>query len=433
MTELIQPNDVQAEEQLLGAMLTIDATFGAVQAEVGLRPRHFYRSDHQAIFTAMCELSAEADPINAITVENQLAKSENLKDAGGRDRLASLSLPTSPGHAMHFAEIVRRKARWRQRFEAAGMIREAAVAEDPEGYATAHGHLTDDATHDRALYDADRQRDLVFDLLEGKAKAEFFWPFPKLNTLQAGGMRRGQLIVLSGYTNEGKSHFAAQLLDQNRKHGRVCLYDNEMDPAEQAARRTTRHTGVPYGALLDGQLSPEQSKKAMEYLNSDLHWPIVDTSGWTVEEVALHLRQHRWDFVVIDILHNFPFEDERQLSASVARLKAAARLAKCCIVLVAHVNRGGIERGKRRRPVRSDLRWSGDIENLADVVCFVYRTQDEETGEPTLEGAVYFDKCRGGKLGGVRVVFDDRHLRFDLPPADAPRSDQWFEKAEVAA
>jgi replicative DNA helicase len=231
-------------------------------------------------------------------------------------------------------------------------------------------------------------------------------------------MRRGQLIVLSGYTNEGKSHFAAQLLDLNRKHGRVCLYDNEMDPAEQAARRATRLTGVPYGALLDGGLSRDESSRVAAYLGKDLHWPIVDTSGWTVEEVALHVRQYRWDFVVVDILHNFPFENEREIAAAVARLKAAARLAKCCIVLVAHVNRGGIQSGIRRRPVRSDLRWSGEIENLADAVCFVYREQDAETYEPTEDGVVFFDKCRGGKLGGQAVRFDSNRLCFEAREID---------------
>lgn len=411
----VQPHDIRAEEELIGACLTLDSTLGAVQAEIGLRPASFYRSDHQAIWAAMLALAGDGKPTTELTVGNLLAKNpETLERAGGRERLMALSVPTAPGHAMHHAEIVRDKARWRSRYDAAQAIREAATAEDTGMYAQAQSALADDPTHDKAMYGAERQQDLVYELIEGKAKAEFFWPLSKLNRLQSGGMRRGQLIVLSGYTNEGKSHFAAQLLDQNRKHGRVCLYDNEMDPVEQAARRTVRMTKeVRYGALLDGNLSPEQTKEVVAYLNTDQHWPIVDTSGWTVEEVALHIRQHRWDFVVVDILHNFPFDNEREIAASVARLKAAARLARCCIVLVAHVNRAGVERGKRRRPVRSDLRWSGEIENLADAVCFVYREQDEETLEPGPDGFIYFDKCRGGKLGAQPVHFNDRRLRFE--------------------
>ncbi len=412
---VLQPCDLAAEEELLGAMLTMDDTLTAVQAEIGLRPGDFYRRSHELIFAAMLVLANEGAPINEITVGNQLAKEgDHLDAAGGRDRLGLLSIPSSPGHALHFASIVAAKALWRRRFDAAQLIKEAAVAEDTEKLATGHAALADDPTHNKAMYDADRQKDLVFELMEGKAKAEFFWPFDKLNRLQSGGMRRGQLIVVSGYTNEGKSHFAGQLLDQNAKHGRVCLYDNEMDPAEQAARRVTRATGVPYGGLLDAQLDEGQRTKVIGYLNGTAHWPIVDTAGWTVEEVALHIRQHRWDFVVIDILHNFPFENEREIAAAVARLKAAAKLARCCIVLVAHVNRGGITGGMRRRPVRSDLRWSGEIENLADAVCFVYREQDQETFEPTEFGFIYLDKCRGGKLGGEAVRFDSQRLRFEV-------------------
>jgi replicative DNA helicase len=425
--ELMQPHDLRAEEEVLGALLTTNC-FGAIQAEIGLRSECFYRDSHGLVFGAMVALASEGKPTDEISVGNSLAtKADALERAGGRNRLAELAaMVRSPGHAMHYAEMVRDKAQWRQRFDAAMHIRVAAAHEDSDAFASAQARLVEDSSQDRRLYDSVRQRDLMFELTEGKAKAEFFWPFDKLNKLQSGGMRRGQLIVLSGYTNEGKSHFAGQLLDLNRKHGKVCLYDNEMDPVEQTARRAARLAGVPYGALLDGKLDQKGLSQANKFMNADdLHWPIVDTSGWTVEEVALHIRQYRWDFVVIDILHNFPFDDERQLSASVARLKAAARLARCCIVLVAHVNRGGIERGKRRRPVRSDLRWSGDIENLADAVCFVYREQDEETLEPTEDGFIYLDKCRGGELGGQPVRFFPPRLRFEARDLHDEPPPQW--------
>lgn len=413
----LPPLDIEAERNVLGGLLVLDHAIAAVGAEVGLRPQDFYYERHELIFAAMLRLAGEGKGTDEVLVAEALGRGdgEQLEKVGGRHYIGELAaMVPAAGNFLHYAAIVERKARWRRRLSAAQAIQEAAYAEDGELFARSQDLLSDDPTHDRAMYDGDRQKDLVFDLMEGKAKAEFFWPIAKLNTLQSGGMRRGQLIVLSGYTNEGKSHFAGQLLDQNRKHGRVCLYDNEMDPSEQAARRVTRGTGVSYGGLLDAKLDDRDQKKVMDFLNGPVHWPIVDTAGWTVEEVSLHIRQHRWDFVVIDILHNFPFENEREIAASVARLKAAAKLANCCIVLVAHVNRGGITAGSRRRPVRSDLRWSGEIENLADAVCFVYREQDPETLEPTEFGAIYLDKCRGGKLGGEAVHFDSHRLRFEV-------------------
>lgn len=420
------PQDIAAEEQVLGAMLMREDALTAVTAEVGLRAEDFYFERHQLIFAALLDLAGQGKPTDELMVADSLGRAGELEKVGGRNYLGELAAKVAAlGNVLHHGAIVRDKALWRRRLMAAQEVQAAAFAEDGELFTRAHAALGDNQAHHRSLYDVERQRDLVFDLMEGRAKAEFYWPFTKLSKLQSGGMRRGQLIVLSGYTNEGKSHFAAQLLDLNRKHGRVCLYDNEMDPAEQAARRVTRSKGVPYGQLLGGDLSPEQRRSVLDHLNGPVHWPLVEIAGWSVEEVCLHIRQHRWDLVVVDILHNFPFEDERQIAAAVARLKAAARLANCVIVLVAHVNRGGAQQGGfRRRPVRSDLKWSGEIENLADVVCFVYREQDHETLEPAERGAIYFDKCRGGKLGGVAVRFNDRRLLFELDRDEDPEPEQ---------
>lgn len=430
------PQDIHAEEDLLGALLIIDNAIAAVRAEVGLRAEDFYLERHRITYNALVGLGGEGKPTDELMVCDLLGRGDGaeLEKAGGRHYISELAAKTKAvGNFLHYAQLVSEKARWRRRLGAAQELQAAALAEDPDVFARAEGMLADDPSQSRSLYDVERQKDLVFDLMEGKAKAEFFWPFPKLNQLQSGGMRRGQLIVLSGYTNEGKSHFAAQLLDGNRKHGRVCLYDNEMDPAEQAARRATRAQGVPYAALMDGKLDDRQRSTVLEYLNGPVHWPIVDTAGWTVDDVALHIRQQRWDFVVVDILHNFPFEDERQIAAAVARLKAAARLANCVIVLVAHVNRGGTQGGFRRRPVRSDLKWSGEIENLADVVCFTYRKQDELTLEPTESGAIYFDKCRGGKLGGVNTRFNPDRLLWELSHFEDPEPEKSLSAAKPTA
>lgn len=419
----VPPQDIQAEESVLGSILVLSSAIAAVRSEVGLRPEDFYLDRHRVIFDAMLKLSADGKITDEILVAEHLGRGggEELEKAGGRYYISELAAKVpAAGNFLHYASLIRDKARWRRRLGAAQEMQQAAYGEDDEAFTRSLAMLADDRSHDRSLYDVDRQRDLVFDLMEGKSKAEFFWPFEKLNQLQSGGMRRGQLIVLSGYTNEGKSHLAAALLDLNRKHGKVCLYDNEMDPSEQAARRATRSTGVAYGDLLDGKLDQLDRSKVMDFLNGPVHWPIVDTSGWTVEEVGLHIRQHRFDFVVVDILHNFPFENEREIAAAVARLKIAARLANCVVVLVAHVNRGGTQGGVRRRPLRSDLKWSGEIENLADAVCFVYRLQDVETNEPTADGAIYFDKCRGGKLGGPAVRFNDQRLIFELSRDEDP-------------
>jgi replicative DNA helicase len=284
-----------------------------------------------------------------------------------------------------------------------------------------NGHVPPPTNGHDPFYDAGRRRQLLHELLAGRGRAEFAWPFEALNQASAGGLRRHQLVVVSGYRGDGKSHFIDQLLDTNRKRGhKVALYDNEMDPAEREARSVVRHVPtIPYARLLDGRLDEAQRARIEHRIASLPDWPILEIPGWTGEQVIEDIGNREWDLAVVDILHNFRFADERELSTIVSGFKAAAGLLKCCIVLVAHVSRRGMDRVKPRPPVCADLRWTGDIENLADIVCFVYRERDDEDPpQPTAAGSVYFDKCRNGKLGSQAVEFNPMRLRFDLAGAE---------------
>lgn len=415
MTDAVPPIDIQAEEQVLGASMTRDNVLGAIQAEVQLRPDDFYYERHGSIFAAMLRLVADGKPTDEITVVDALKQRGDLDAVGGRAYLSELATKVNGWDVVHHAERLRLKARWRQRLHGARLMAQAALTENDAEFAQAQTVLTEGLTNETAIYDEDRQRDIIFELLEGQSKPEFFWPFDKLNRLQSGGMRRGQLIVLSGYTNFGKSHLASQVLDSNRKHGRVALYDNEMGVDEIAVRRMNRQAGIPYSAIMGGSPDERQRTAAMRFLNKQgMGWPIVKVAGWSVDEVCHHIRQFRWDLVVIDLLHNFPFSEERELADMVRRIKMTGKQANCTIVLCAHVSRKGADGGKKRPPILSDLRWSGEIENMADVVCFVHREQEDEAPfDPLPESHVYFAKCKGGKIGAVKTRFDDRHLRFE--------------------
>lgn len=414
------PVDIQAEENLLGALLVTDA-LGAVLAELHLEPEHFYRERHRDIFRAILATADRGVAIDAITVSEELGRREKLEEVGGRDAVSHLaSYVAVAGNALHYAEIVIRKARWRDRRQAGILIHQAALSEDSEMLAKAEELLSAEVVHAESLFDEDRQREVLWSLLEGQASAEFYWPFDRLNHAAAGGMRRGQVNIIAGYTGDGKSQFADQILDLNRKHGRrVCLYDNEMTVEERVARRATRLLGVSHTQLVNGKLDESAKVKVLDHISTMPNWPIVEIPGWSPEEVAHHIRRNRWDLVVIDILHNFSFRDERELSSAVSTFKATAGRAKCCIVLVAHVNRSGIDKGRRRAPNRHDLRWSGDIENLAHQICFVYRNSDNSVEPPTIlaDGSIYLDKVRGGTVTSQPVTFNERRLRFETRTA----------------
>lgn len=410
------PANQRAEEELLGAAMTTDC-LGAIQAEIGLDPTAFYFERHALIFAAMLSLLRAGKPITEITVFEAMKQQDTLASLPeGRSTLAGIASNVQrPGASMHYAETIRDKSRWRQRLKAGQEIQAAAAAEDDDRFAEGQSLLAEGVTHSNAVFDEDRQRDLIYELLEGQSKPDFYHPFQKLNQLASGGMRRGQLIVLSGYTNFGKSNYANQILDVNRKHGSVALYDNEMEPEEVVARRLNRQAGVSYSAVMSGELDQKQREAAMRFLNKqDMGWPIVRCPGWSVEDVCHHIRQYRRDLVVIDLLHNFAFNEERELAAMVRRIKMTGKQANCTIVLCCHVNRKGAEGGKKRPPLLSDLRWSGEIENMADAVCFVHREQDDRPPhDPLPESYIYFAKMKGGKIGGVKAEFNSKYLRFE--------------------
>lgn len=417
----VPAQDLQAEENVLGALL-VTSGMTQVLGELQLAPGHFYREQHRLAFAAMVALHERDVPLDAITVRDELERTGKLEAAGGAAKLSGYASGVAvPGNVMHYGAIVLRKAEWRQRRIGAQLATAAVDEEDPERLAEAQELLQAEVVRDSALVDEEAQREVVWALLEGQAKAEFVWPFDRLNQASSGGMRRGQVNIIAGYTGDGKSQFADQVLDVNGKRWRVALYDNEMTVEERVARRTTRLLGTPHGKLVGGKLTEADKIDIMNRLGTMPAWPMVQVAGWTPDEVAHHIRLHRWDMAVIDILHNFKFHDERELSSAVATFKAAASQANCCIVLVAHIKRIN-DAGRRRPPNRHDLRWSGDIENLAHTICFVYRRQDTDVSPPEIlaEGDVYFDKCRGGVLASVPARFSERRLRWEPRDEEPP-------------
>jgi replicative DNA helicase len=412
------PVDLEAEASLLGALMVTDS-LGAVIAEHHVESEHFYSARHGEVFRSMLAVAERGVRIDALVVSEELERRGKIAEVGGRAGVSEFASTVAvPGNVLHYAEIVVRKARWRDRLKAGQMIQMAARAEDTEALSAAEELLATDVIQSKSVFDDDAQREVLWSLLEGQAAAEFYWPFDRLNQAAAGGMRRGQVNIIAGITGDGKSQFADQVLDLNRKHGRrVCLYDNEMTVEERVARRTTRLLGVSHSQLVSGKLEDAEKKKVLDHMSTMPAWPIVEIPGWTPEEVCHHIRRNRWDLVVIDILHNFAFGDERELSAAVSSFKACAGQADCCIVLVAHVNRGVVsERGKTRPPNRHDLRWSGDIENLAHQILFVYRNRDMAVEPPEIldDGTVYFDKVRGGKVTAQLARLNGRRLRWEV-------------------
>ena len=416
----VPPQNLDAEESVLGALLVRGTQMGQVLLEVGLKSEDFYRDRHRLIYEAAKALHERGELIDTITVPEELEKRGDLAKVGGKDLVLSLAAKVSvPGEAAAYARIVVNNADMR-RLDAVAKQIQQSVAEregDPGEMLANAKRLLDETQPSGDPYLSPAQlRDLAVDVAEGRNRrgTVYPWPFDRLNQL-TGGVRTGQTVLISGWTHHGKSVLAGQVLESVAEAGaKACLYFNEMDAEEHLGGWLQRNFRVPSLEFVQGRLDEAGRRNFWKAWQDDRLPPFgaAPVAGWDAYRIASHIREHRFDVAVIDILHNIRYEDERDLSNAVNAFVAAAKLADCCVVLVSHLNRGRLIGELRPRPTLRDLRGTGDLENKADIVCFVHREQDPDTAYPLEDGEVFLPKARGGKLGGLEVQFDADRVRF---------------------
>lgn len=411
------PTGIRSEEEVLGAFILKPDYLTVALAELHLASGHFYRDRHREIYEVLVALHDRGKAIDEILVVNELRRRGRLEAAGGEHYISELAakvayITTSIDHA----EVLIAKAQWRTRRGAGQDIMTAAEAEDMDALVAAEALLAQDVGQGTADFDPDKLADVAFDMLEGQQGVECFpWPFHRLNELSAGGVRRGELVIVAGHTSHGKSVWIDQMLDCVSKHGRkVRLYMNEMSLEQRTARALTRRTGIPYATIVQGRASAEQAKLIARELNRGLPWGITNVTGWTAEEVGHHIRRRRWDVAAVDHLHEFDYEDEKDIRRMISSLARTAKLANCALIVGAQLNERRVTGNTLPRPTISDLKGTSQIKQAADTICFVYREQDSENAEPQPEGNIYLAKGRNNEVGGTRVYFNGDRLRFDL-------------------
>lgn len=425
MTEAtIVQHDEKAERAVLGAMMVSETAIDAALGATSIESAHYFARRHRAIHQAIAALAARGEGVDAMTVADELGPG-GVSDIGGQDYLFELVQTTAvPGNAGQYARIVIEKAQWRNRRQAIVAAGTAVQEEDEKGLNAAMAQLHADAL------DAEWEtnpRDIgmaVLELAEGKAADELLeWPYPRLNHLRP--MYPGNLIVLTGPSHHGKSLTSYAILDHLFRKGKsVHAYINEMTATEIGLQNVWRRAAIPTDRLMLGQLDQQQHRDLLKTMNdwNGNGWGVTEIHGWSAERVANHIQRHRRDLVVVDVLHNFDYEHERELDHIVNTLQIAAKRSNTCVVLVAHINRNRSSQnmtGEVPKPKPGDLRGSGGIYNRADVVACVWREQDDETSEPLEDGVIYLIKARLGKLGGFPMRFDETRGRF-LPVDKRP-------------
>lgn len=412
--------DAEVEQSVLGAILLSGSTLKPLVLDEGLKPGHFAGLQAELAFSAMLSLSEQGEPIDLVTVTAQL-KRDNLLTKVGEPYLDGLDAAMVPniGNVRAYARRIVELARWRKIAEAGRMLAEAATLEDQGLVAQAEALMVPESQREASTTVSED----VYAYLNDEPVA---WPlpYPRMNDLSNGGLRPSEQTLIGAWTNIGKTAILDSMLQHVAdRNARVRLYINEGSRVQRALRMIARDTGIPYSRLRARTLRDGDHKRVLDALGAGLSVEIIQAADWSAGDIARDMRWNPRDVVAVDILHEIPYGDERDLARNWSTLKAASVTVGCHLIATVHLNEARSVGGEPPAPTLRDIRGSGMLKNGADNVLFVHREHETVDGhaQMTEEGAVWFAKSRHGEHGGVKVRFDAARMRFVERAAEEDR------------
>ncbi len=429
----LPPQSIEAEEAVLGSLL-IDAD-AIIRIATVLRAEDFYREKHGWIYEAILDLHERREPVDLLTVCDELERREQLDEVGGTVFVTSLvnAVPTSI-HAEHYARIIERAATRRRLIDAAGQI--AAL-----GYQEADdvGEVVDRA--EQLLFGVSERRisrDLVpikqvlsdyYDRIEYLTRHQgevigIPTGFADIDGL-LGGLQRSDMIILAARPSVGKTSLALSMAHNAAlKFGqRVAFFSLEMSSEQVVQRLISAETGIDSQTLRQGKIAGDEWARFMKATSdlSETHLYIDDTPGISALELRTKARRLQAEFgidlLMIDYLQlmrgDTRSENRVQEISSISRsIKALARELNVPIVALSQLSRG-VEARTDKRPILSDLRESGALEQDADVVIFIYRDElyNENTERKNIADVIVA-KHRNGPTGVVSLYFKKELAQF---------------------
>ena len=429
------PQNIEAEKAVLGAMLIKKDAIIEVQ-EI-LRPEDFYREAHKVAYEAMLKLTDNEEAVDIVTLTEELRKEEQLERVGGVRFVTDIAntVPTAANISYH-AKIVKEKAELRRLIDAATAIAAAAYEDTDEVanimdeaekriLAVAAGQSTDGfeamkpillRTLERinALYDS---KGTITGISTG---------FKDLDHLTSG-LQPSDLVLVAARPSMGKTAFTLNMASYIGLHnlGTVAFFSLEMSKEQLMQRMICSEGGIDAQRLRTGQLDDEEWTRLIETTNRLYSAPIYidDTAGITVMEMRSKARrlkaEHGLSVIFIDYLQLMQGRaaknsDNRQQEISeISRsLKALARELSVPVIALSQLSRS-VESRQVKRPMLSDLRESGSLEQDADIVMFLYREDyyDKDTEAKNITELI-IAKHRNGPVDTVKLFFQKEFTKF---------------------
>jgi replicative DNA helicase len=443
------PAAVDAEKTILGAILLDN--YAHSEAAEKLEADDFSLDSHKRIYQRMGELLAEQRPVDIVTLANELSKFKEIEAIGGVAYLASLTegLPRRPV-IEEYIKIVKDKSLLRRLM----MICSQAIARAADQSETALEVLG--AAEAGLLEVGERSISSGFQSLDQIVAGSFgsidnlykqsrevtglATDFYELDR-NTSGLQKGELVIIAARPSMGKTAFSVNICQNAAiNHGAVvAVFSLEMGKESLLRRMLSAQAWVDQRKLQTGFLGREDHDKLQKALNDlvESHLFIDDTAGISLAEMrakARRLKQQnngRLDLVMIDYLQlmtaTLPsaggkrYENRTQEVSAISRgLKALAKELDVPVVALSQLSRSSERRGDDKRPMLSDLRESGSIEQDADVVMFIHReayyNRDEEMSESDrAKSEIIIAKQRNGPTGTIHLNFINKYTRFDNP------------------
>ncbi|EJU24746.1 replicative DNA helicase [Peptoanaerobacter stomatis] len=430
-----QDNDItisaKAEQSVLGSILIDNDTI--IEISNILSMDDFNYDAHKAIYKAMFELYTSSKPIDFLTLTNAIKNSVNIEEVGGYEYISKLpSIPDYSSNAVHYAKIVKEKSTLRKLVKASqDIINTAKSGKSVENVLDEAEHTIFNISQEKTKSTLHHIKDVLTDtysVIEQNYKNKgsmtgITTGFIDLNHI-TNGWQKTDLILVAARPATGKTAFALNLAHNASKDGKkVAVFSLEMSETQLAQRILSAESKVELKKLKTGELEEEDWQKLINAISVMTKYPIYinDTAGINLLEIRSECRklkmQKGLDMIVIDYLQlmesEVRTESRQQEISKISRgLKILAKELGCPIIALSQLSRAPEQR-TNHRPMLSDLRESGAIEQDADIVMFLYRDEiyNPDTDKKNVT-EVILAKHRSGEIGTVELAWHGKYQLF---------------------
>jgi replicative DNA helicase len=425
------PNNIEAEKNLIGCIV-LDSDTIPVAYEI-LTPDDFFSKNHKEIFDAVTSLWIEDNPVDIVTVFEKLSTMGVAEDVGGMEYLLSATngVPTT-GNIKHYANIVFEKSQLRHISRTSQELFDMSSKNELESkeilqYAENRFIELGVKQQNNVEDIAEITENVIEDIRQRVANKD------KKQGLQTGfgalddkllGIRKKDLIVVAARPAMGKSSLAIQIADKVALHYQLptIMFSVEMSKEKVVERILSGRSAINSKKLRTGNMTDEEFNKMVNVKNTVKRAKLVidDTPGIAFNEMISKARKEKLKhgelgLVIIDHLTEMyvPGKNERlEISANARNIRNMAKMLGCPVILLVQLSRA-VEARRIKRPQLSDLRETGVIEEVADVVMFIYREHYYDKTKNPEKAEIIIAKNRDGETGDVVLKWTGEYTKFD--------------------